>query len=234
MSVCDIADAPSASSSASHSAQPRPVFARTASSRMPAIAAWSAAGALRVAAALLAAVAGVFFFASTRARAVVYDSPVFCMRARTRRFRSLFLGIAVARLGRTQRAPQRRRRARRTKERCTIRGYAPLCLARTHAGGGSRGWARIEPPGRHGSAQRGPVKAIGSRCGRGGLADRQREEAGFRSTAHGARSGQEFGQRPMRERLGFDRNGNALWSVTTWPTSCWSTNSGSGGIARDV
>jgi hypothetical protein len=73
------------------------------------------------------------------ARAAVYDSPVFRMRARTTRLKSLLVGmVLVLSFGQaTTHAPQQRRRGAKgiTKP---IRESTPLCLAGTLAGEGSK------------------------------------------------------------------------------------------------
>src|SRR5262245_62148187 len=81
---------------------------------MPASFSYSAATALRTVARVVRAAGGFVLsrgalgraFATTCSRAVVKLSPVFAMRARTRRFRSLFFGIGANLVQAGRSAPQ--------------------------------------------------------------------------------------------------------------------------------
>src|SRR5688572_3799332 len=72
------------------------------------------------------------------ARAVVYDSPVFSMRARTTRLRSLLLVIVWSPLGAPRHHSPAARRGERKGRRYRVRESAPLCLPRDSGWGGVR------------------------------------------------------------------------------------------------
>ena len=85
------------------------------------------------------------FRLSSCMRAVVYDSPVFRMRVRTRRLKSLLAGIVSSFGQATGDAPQQTRLAAPKTTTMRIRESAPLCLARTRAGQGQE-VGRGSPP----------------------------------------------------------------------------------------
>src|SRR5215216_1067498 len=79
---------------------------------------------------------GVLGFRTICARATVYASPVFFMRARTRRLRSFWRGIVIVSFGCTTGHSPAVRHGERKGPTIRIRECAPLCLAVDSSWGG--------------------------------------------------------------------------------------------------